>query len=129
MNLLLDTHVAIWLVSDPNRLPPKIIELLSNEGNAVHLSTVSVWETAIKFALAKPSSPPFNGRELLRLATAAGCGVLEVSEAHAGTVDDLSLLHGDPFDRLLIAQAMSEPMRLVSADRQVAAYSDAIITW
>ncbi|MFI0845654.1 type II toxin-antitoxin system VapC family toxin [Mesorhizobium sp. IMUNJ 23232] len=129
MNLLVDTHVAIWLVSSPERLPDKITSLLVDEANRVFVSAISIWETSIKFALHKPSSPPFPGRELLRLAVASGCEMLVVKEAHASAVDDLPLLHGDPFDRLLIAQALSEPMRLISADRQVAAYSDTVISW
>lgn len=129
MNLLLDTHVAIWLVSEPERFPPRIAALLGDERNAIFVSVISVWETAIKFALQKPSSPPFNGRELARLATLSGCKLIEVSEADAGKVDDLPLLHGDPFDRLLIAQALSENLRLVTADAFVAAYSDTTITW
>lgn len=129
MNLLLDTHVAIWLVSEPQRLPPRIVALLQDETNSIFVSVISVWETSIKFSLGKWSSPPFNGRELARLAVLSGCELIDVTEAHAGMVDDLPSLHGDPFDRLLVAQALSVPMRFVTADRQLGAYSDTIITW
>lgn len=129
MNLLVDTHVAIWLISDQRRLPSRIQGLLVDEQNTVFLSAVSIWETAIKFALRKPSSPPFDGHRLTQLMQDSGCKVLGVNQSHALAVDDLPLLHGDPFDRLLVAQALSEPMRLITADHALSAYSDTIITW
>lgn len=129
MNLLLDTHVAIWLVSEPERLPRRVAAMLEDDSNQIFLSAISIWETSIKFALKKWSSPPFNGRELLRLGVASGCTLIDVTEAHAGKVDDLPLLHGDPFDRLIVAQALAEPLRLITHDRALGAYSDTIITF
>lgn len=129
VNPLVDTHVAMWMVSEPERLPPRVRQLLQDEANTIYLSTISIWEKAIKFALRRASSPPFDGRQLLNLAKASGCRILAVTEAHAVAVDDLPLLHADPFDRLILAQSITEPMRLISHDRRLVAYSDAVIAW
>jgi PIN domain nuclease of toxin-antitoxin system len=129
LNLLIDTHVGIWALINSDRLPPKIRQLLTDARNLVHISPVSVWEISLKHKLGRPNPPPFCGREALRLLELIGCRVLPVAAAHAAAVDDLPPLHGDPFDRLLVAQALTEPMRLVTADRHVAAYSDTFITW
>ena len=129
MRLLLDTHAAIWALIAPEKLGGKIRELIDDEANSIWVSAVSIWEISIKHKLKKHSSPPFSGTEAIRYFEHAGYGLLPVTVEHAAMVDNLPLLHADPFDRLLIAQALSEPMRLVSRDRRVAAYSDTIISW
>ena len=73
MNLLIDTHVAIWALINSNRLPTKIAQILTDPGNVVHISPVSVWEISLKHRLARSSSPPFCGREALRLLELIGC--------------------------------------------------------
>lgn len=103
--------------------------MLADPSNRAHVSPVSIWEIAIKHRLAKPSAPPFSGRDATAHFRRAGYATLPLTEAHAAAVDDLPLLHGDPFDRLLVAQALTEPMRLVTADKQLAAYSDNVIAW
>lgn len=97
--------------------------------NSTWVSAVSIWEISIKHKLGRASSPPFSGKEAVVHFGRANLGLLPVTVEHAAMMDNLPLLHADPFDRLLIAQALSEPMRLVSHDRQVAAYSDTIISW
>jgi PIN domain nuclease of toxin-antitoxin system len=129
LNLLLDTHVAIWAQVAPNVLPPKITKLLADQSSTIYVSAVSIWEIAIKYALGKSSRPPFSGKDAIAVFERAGCKMLAVSTQHAAAVDELPLLHGDPFDRLLIAQALSEPLRLVTHDKNIAQYSDAIISW
>lgn len=129
MNLLVDTHVAIWSVADSARIPLRIRALLADGENRAHVSPVSIWEIAVKHRLGKPSAPAFNGRDATRFFAEAGFRTLPLTEAHAAAVDDLPSLHGDPFDRLLIAQALSEPMRFITGDRQLAAYSDTVIWW
>ncbi len=129
MNLLADTHVAIWALTSPDVLPERIRALLEDTENVVYISPVSIWEISIKYRLGRKDGPPFPGRYALQHLLEAGWRVLNVTDQHACAVDDLPLLHGDPFDRLLVAQALSEPMRLVSADKQLAAYSDTVITW
>ena len=103
-------------------------ELIDDEDNEIVVSAVSVWEIAIKFALGKRSgAPPFSGAESLRRLRAAGYRILNITPEHAAKVDALPLLHADPFDRLLLAQAPHEPMRLVTADALLASYNENVI--
>ena len=127
MNLLLDTQIAVWLVTASHRLSQKALELMAGPGVDARVSAVTIWEIAIKHALAKPTSPPFSGTAAIGHFTKAGLTLLDITPEHAATVGTLPLLHGDPFDRLLVAQALTEPLRLVTADRQLAAYSDTVI--
>lgn len=129
MNLLLDTHVALWAIDASPRLPATIRALIVDEANDVAVSAVSIWEIAIKFARARgrPNDMPFSGGRALAFFQEAGFSMLAVSPAHAVAVDHLPRLHDDPFDRLLVAQAMSEPLRFVTHDAQIAAYSDSVI--
>ena len=87
---------------------------------------MSIWEIAIKHAL-KPGSLPISGSAALQYFTESGFLLLAVSPQHAAGVEQLPLLHADPFDRMLVAQALTEPLRLVTADEKVARYSDSII--
>lgn len=127
MNLLLDTQVAIWMLTDRGRVQPPARLLIESVDNAVYVSTVSIWEIAIKFALKKASSPPFSGDDAIRYFGRAAFSLLPITPEHAAAVGPLPRLHGDPFDRLLVAQALTEPLRLVTADRQLAAYTDTVI--
>jgi PIN domain nuclease of toxin-antitoxin system len=90
---------------------------------------VSILEISIKYRLGKRSAPPLSGAQALSAFRDAGYAPLDVRPEHAAAVGELPLLHGDPFDRLLAAQAIVEPMRLVTHDKKLAAYSDTTITW
>jgi PIN domain nuclease of toxin-antitoxin system len=128
MNLLLDTHIAIWAMTDRARISHKALELIQAPGTHVFVSTASIWEIAIKSALGKRAgAPPFSGKQALQHFAEAGFEMLDITPAHAAAVEDLPPIHADPFDRLLVAQALTEPMRLVTADRIVARYSDIVI--
>ena len=128
MKLLLDTQVAIWALNDPRRLGDRAAQLIADERNDIYASAVSVWEIAIKFALAKRrGGPPFSGTVALKLCKAAGYRLLPITPEHCAAVDDLPALHADPFDRMLVAQALHEPLRLLTADTALYAYSDTII--
>ena len=129
MRLLLDTHVAVWAVADSDRLPSSIEDIIGDPANDVHVSVVTVWEIAIRHALGKKGAPPFSGRDAIRFFTDLGFGMGAVSADHAAAVERLPLLHADPFDRLLIAQALTEPLSLVTHDAQVAAYGGPVIHW
>ncbi|MCB1382504.1 MAG: type II toxin-antitoxin system VapC family toxin [Notoacmeibacter sp.] len=128
MNLLLDTHVAIWALGEPDKLPARIRDAILDAAT-VHVSAASIWEITIKFALGRDSAPPYGGGDALRWFQEAGFDILAVSGIHAAKVESLPPLHADPFDRLLVAQAQCENLTLVSADRSVAAYFPAILTW
>ena len=128
MKILLDTQVAIWALTDTKRLSAQAIALIGDETNDVFVSAVSVWEIAIKFALQKRTgAPPFSGAVALDAFLAAGYRMLNVTPQHAAAVETLPNLHADPFDRMLIAQAMREPFRLLTADAALARYSDLVI--
>lgn len=126
MNILLDTHVALWAITDNKNLSDKARELILAPRNTVWVSTVSLWEITIKHSLGR-GDMPVSGRDALYHFNRAGYRILAIEPEHALAVEDLSLHHQDPFDRLLIAQAIVEPMRLITHDGTVSSYSDTII--
>jgi PIN domain nuclease of toxin-antitoxin system len=123
MRLLLDTHVFLWAVVGSARLDAKARALIES-AEAVHVSAVSIWEVAIKARLGKIEADP---DELCAAIGASGFSELPISSAHAAAVTRLPQHHADPFDRLLVAQALTEPLRLLSADAALAAYGDIVI--
>ncbi len=127
MKLLLDTHVAIWAVAYSPRLPTAVKDLLRDTGNEIFVSVVTVWEIAIKRALGKRSAPPLSAEQAVGYFRGSGYRLLDVTVQHAVGVESLPHIHADPFDRLLVAQALAEPLRLLTRDAKVAAYSDTII--
>lgn len=123
MRLLLDTHIALWLVRDAPELSAEARRLINN-ADAVFVSSVSVWEATIKVAIGKlPLDPARLESQLL----AAGVQPLPLSWAHARALHGLPMLHRDPFDRMLVVQAMSEPLHLLTHDAALAPYSDLVI--
>jgi PIN domain nuclease of toxin-antitoxin system len=127
VRLLLDTHIAIWALTEPARLGAAAA-LVADPEHEVFVSAVSVLEIAVKRARGqKKGKPPFSAEEALRVLPQAGYRFLDVTPRHAALVETLPRLHADPFDRLLVAQALAEPLRLVTADAMVARYSDTVI--
>lgn len=126
MKLLLDTHIALWAVSDDPRLSPKARELIAAPRNLIWVSAASIWEIAIKHGLGR-GDMPVSGAEALEYFRQSGYRMLPVSPEHAAAVEALPVHHQDPFDRLLVAQSLAEPLRLLTHDTTVARYSDAII--
>ena len=125
MNLLLDTHLLLWAAGQPDRLPPPVRDLLLDSGNQPVFSSASLWEITIKRRLERPD---FNvdPRRLWRMLLANGYRELPVTSEHAIAVHDLPMLHKDPFDRILVAQARTEAMVLLTADATVAAYGEGV---
>ncbi len=126
MRLLLDTHVALWALVDSPRLSAHARELILAPANEVWVSAASVWEIAIKHGLGR-GDMPVSGDEALAWFRRAGYRLLAIAPEHAAAVGTLPPIHGDPFDRLLVAQARIEPFRLLSADPQVALYGEGIV--
>ncbi len=126
MNLLLDTHVALWAITDNPGLSAKARDLILAPRATVWISTVSVWEIAIKHALGR-GDMPVSGQEAVGYFRQAGYRFLAIEPEHAIAVETLPAHHQDPFDRLLVAQALVEPMRLMTHDAIVARYNDTII--
>lgn len=129
MKLLLDTHILLWALGDAPELSRQARDLLEDDTNESIVSAVSIWEIAIKSAVSRKgrSAISWSAGEVLEKCTATAIHLLPVLPSHAVRVEKLPLLHGDPFDRLLVAQALSEPLRLVTSDRELAAYSDTVI--
>lgn len=126
MNVLLDTHVALWAITDSPQLSPKAREILLGARSHLWVSAASLWEIAIKHGLGR-GAMPVSGEEALGYFRQAGYGILPIEAEHAVAVEQLAPHHQDPFDRLLVAQALTEPMRLLTHDERVASYNDAII--
>ena len=122
MRLLLDTHVFVWAVIDSKRLSAKARKLML-DAIEIHVSAASVWEVAIKRRLRKFEGDP---GELAAAIETSGFLALPITPRHAALVETLPDHHRDPFDRMLIAQAMSEPLRLLTADPELARYTDLV---
>ena len=117
MKLLLDTHVFIWWRADPRRLDRKVERAIS-QSRMVYVSAASAWEAVIKVQLRKLKFPGSFGAAVVESEFTR----LDITFEHAEAVRDLPHHHGDPFDRLLVAQAMVEGLTVVSADRQLEPY-------
>ena len=126
MNLLLDTHVALWAITDSKALSAKAREMIESPRSTVWISAASVWEIAIKHGLGR-GDMPVSSQDAVRYFRESGYQFLAVEAEHAMAVQELPAHHQDPFDRILVAQARVEPMRLLTHDPVVARYSDSII--
>lgn len=119
MRILLDTQVVLWALADSPRLSTRARDLLADAGNECWVSSASAWEIAIKSAIGKIRT----GLALDRLEQgieAAGFLTLDVTIRHAAAMARVPVPHGDPFDRLLVAQCEVETLRLLTADEQLA---------
>ena len=123
MRLLLDTHIYLWAATNHRSLSRSAKQLIL-EADDIFVSAASIWEATIKSALGKLDAAP---EALVRAITASGFAELPVRAMHAAAVRKLPSLHRDPFDRLLIAQAISEPLHFLTSDRALAAYSELVI--
>jgi PIN domain nuclease of toxin-antitoxin system len=126
VNLLLDTHIALWAIADSPKLPTAARELIETPTSTVWVSAASVWEISFKRALGK-GDMPVSSADALRYFQQSGYQMLAITAEHTVAVEALPLHHNDPFDRLLVAQALTEPLRLITHDAMVALYSDTII--
>lgn len=118
MDFLLDSHVALWLLTEPARLSPRAAAALSDDNHSVYLSVVSIWELEAKAARDKLSLPSYFWNDL----DALGVLTLPITRPHALAVSRLPLLHRDPFDRMLVAQAMLEGLILITKDEVLPRY-------
>ncbi|MBV8466126.1 MAG: type II toxin-antitoxin system VapC family toxin [Burkholderiales bacterium] len=123
MRLLLDTHIYLWSLMDDPRLT-KAARKLIVEAEEVYVSSASIWEASIKIGLGKLEA---DIDLLVSEIDASGYLELPVRALHAALVRKLPDIHRDPFDRILVAQAMSEPLRLMTSDSQLLKYTDLVI--
>jgi PIN domain nuclease of toxin-antitoxin system len=123
MRLLLDTHVFLWAVAGSRLLRPAARRAIES-AEQVYVSAASIWEIAIKSTLGKIEADPI---QLAAAIEASGFVELPVRAVHAAGVVRLAGHHNDPFDRLLIAQAIAEPLRFLTSDATLARYSDIVM--
>ena len=133
MNILLDTHIALWAVADSGRLSREVKELLESAENKVFYSTVSVWEVAIKHRI-RPEQMPVPEEEFAGLCQKTGFDQLPIKNEHIFLLKTLERAstapkHNDPFDRLLLAQAKYENLKLVTHDSLLPYYGEDCIMY
>jgi len=122
VRLLLDTRVFLWFLADSPKLTKKARARIGRAAD-VFVSAASIWEATIKAGLGKLDADP---AELVAGIEASGFTELPVAARHAARVADVARAHRDPFDRLLLAQAVEEPLRLLTADGALAEYSELV---
>jgi PIN domain nuclease of toxin-antitoxin system len=128
VTVLVDTHVWLWMLTDPDRLPPPARAAVDDLGAEVLLSAASAWEIAIKFHLGRLPLPEPPCTYVPSRLEASGCTALPIDHSHALRTGALPDHHRDPFDRLLVAQAQVLGVPLVTADRAITPY-DVDIVW
>jgi PIN domain nuclease of toxin-antitoxin system len=121
MRVLLDTHMLLWALGSPLKLSKETRKLI--DVSDVYTSAASIWEISIKSSIGKLKADP---SEIVAAIEPAGLTMLPISAEHAAKVAQLPPLHKDPFDRMLVAQALSEPMILLTDDGALAGYGDFI---
>lgn len=124
MNLLLDTHVLLWTLDDDPSLSSEARAAITNGSNIVFVSAATAWEISIKKALGKLQVPSGDYLDELRRHRFTP---LDITTEHALAVENLPPHHADPFDRMLVAQAQTEGLALVTGDARLSAYSVQII--
>ena len=118
MRLLLDTHVLLWALTDPQELDAGAREKIVSPENLVYVSLASLWELQIKESIGKLKLP----KDFFEALEPAGFELLPVLLGHIKALRRLPLIHRDPFDRILVAQAKSEGITLVTRDRNILRY-------
>lgn len=124
MRILLDTHVFLWWLSDDRKLSKKMEELIRDPSNEIFVSAASIWEVHIKSSLGQLDADPAAIADAIE---ASGFQELPITGKHAVQVAGLPQHHRDPFDRLLVAQSLAEPMRLLTNDETVARYGELVL--
>jgi len=130
MSILLDTHIFIWAAGESSRLKPSVKEILSDPGQQIFLSSVTAFEVAVKWSLGKLKLPKPPADLIEDFLAESGVSQLALTIRDANTVADLPFHHKDPFDRLLVAQARTNGLRLMTADPKLEKYDvDLIALW
>jgi len=125
VNFLLDTHLILWAATNPHRLSEDARRIVLDSANELFYSAASLWEIAIKRGLGR-SDFQVDPRRLWRMLPLNGYRELPITGEHGIAVETLPLLHKDPFDRLLLAQARVESMVLLTKDLQLAEYGEPV---
>lgn len=128
MRFLLDTHILFWAICDENKIPKSVLDVINNRENAIFFSSASVWEVVIKHEK-NQQKMPVSGQEFLDGCINAGFIPLSIDYYHVLNVSNLHRKsnepqHNDPFDRLLISQAKTEEMTLITHDKLLSGYEE-----
>jgi PIN domain nuclease of toxin-antitoxin system len=123
MRLLLDTHCFIWMDDDFSKLSAKVQQAIINPSNTLYLSIVSIWELQIKTQLGKLEFNLPLEQKVEEQVKKNRLEILAITQAHIYGLEKLPMLHRDPFDRLLISQAITEELQLISSDSSIQQYA------
>lgn len=126
MNILLDTHILLWAIKGSNKLPEKEKSIILNNNNSMYFSVISLWEIEIK-RLKNPTSLPFTAKKIYDYSLRSGYQLLELTDKNIYHLAELyrpenTPPHKDPFDRMLICQAISENMKFLTHDSLIKDY-------
>jgi PIN domain nuclease of toxin-antitoxin system len=128
-DVLLDTHALLWFDTAPERLTGRVVDLIRDRTRRVHVSAMSAWELAIKCRLGKLPEAEALLKDYHRTLQAYGFSDLPFTSVHALRDRELNHTHKDPFDRALVAQALSEQFVILSKDPAVATFPDVTVVW
>ena len=121
MQILLDSHALLWFLEGNEKMPEATVEIINTPENEIYVSIVSIWEIAIKFSIGKLQLD--GGVDtLIKNIEENGFSILDVSTEHVNTVAELHFIHRDPFDRMLVAQAMVEGISIMTIDSNITKY-------
>lgn len=127
MKILLDTHIFLWFISGDNRLSVDVRDVIRDSGNEVYLSVVSIWECIVKYQLGKLPLPESPEVYLLKERDRHQIANLDLDEGSVAQLATLPSLHKDPFDRMLICQALQHGLTVATVDAAIRAYSVNVI--
>lgn len=123
MSYLLDTHYLLWAIVDSKKISNRILDLISDSDREIFVSTISLWEISLKSALGKIKISGIKPEDIPGICTKIGFDIIELSAADSSSYHQLNASHHkDPFDRMLIWQAMRNNYTLISADEQIGKY-------
>jgi PIN domain nuclease of toxin-antitoxin system len=122
LKILLDTHCWLWWLSEPQKLTSSMQQAIANPENELFLSVASIWEIAIKVAMGKLTIPQPLPKLVAEQLSIDGIKTLDIRTIHALKIEELPTHHKDPFDRILIAQAICENLTIITRDLKFAAY-------
>lgn len=118
MNYLLDTHIILWWLTEPKRINLKATKIISDKANNIFISSVSLWEMAIKKGLGRLTLP----RNIVEILQAEGFQIMPIGHEEALGISDLPQIHQDPFDRMLVMQAKLYNCVLITRDKNIMDY-------
>lgn len=131
MKLLLDTHSILWALDDNPKLPSQARALIMDENNDIYYSSASIWETTIKY-MSNPDKIRISGSKLSDLCQEMGYQMLPIADRHVRALETLiyhnqNQVHNDPFDRIMIAQAKADGLKIITHDSKIPLYEESCV--